>query len=104
MPGHAYWASVDFYFHRSVRIGLPLWWPPVPCAKSRSVSRRILWAFDVRPAADGSPVDPTKSVSLGLTRMPAPFYFSAHLRHAEARALIENESRDAEIRLREWEY
>lgn len=65
---------------------------------------RILWAFDVHPVADDSPVDPTKSVNLGLTRMPAPFHISVNVRHAEARRLIENESHDAEIRLREWEY
>ena len=65
---------------------------------------RILWAFDVLPAADGTPVDPTKSVNLGLIPMPAPFCISVQVRHAEARALIESESRDAEIRLREWEY
>ncbi|KAF8263089.1 cytochrome P450 [Lactarius quietus] len=65
---------------------------------------RILWAFDVRPAAESGPVDPTKAVNLGLTRMPAPFHIDVSLRHAEARRLIENESRDAKIRLREWEY
>lgn len=66
---------------------------------------RILWAFDVRPAADGNPVDPTNTVNLGLTRMPAPFHISVYVRHADStRCLIENESHDAEIRLREWEY
>jgi cytochrome P450 len=65
---------------------------------------RILWAFDVRPAADGSPVDPTKTVNLGLTRIPAPFHISVDVRHADARRVIENESHDAEITLREWEY
>ncbi|KAF8263094.1 hypothetical protein EI94DRAFT_1741843 [Lactarius quietus] len=64
----------------------------------------ILWAFDVRPATEGGPVDPTKAVYLGLSRMPAPFHINVSLRHAEARRLIENESRDAEIRLKEWEY
>ncbi|KAF8263088.1 cytochrome P450 [Lactarius quietus] len=64
---------------------------------------RILWAF-VRTAPEGGPFDPTKAVVLGLTHMPAPFHINVSLRHAEARRLIENESRDAEIRLREWEY
>ncbi|KAH9077584.1 cytochrome P450 [Lactarius deliciosus] len=65
---------------------------------------RILWAFDVRPAADGSRVDLTKTVNLGLTRIPAPFHISVSVRHAGALRLIENESRDAELRLTEWEY
>ncbi|KAH9053172.1 cytochrome P450 [Lactarius vividus] len=64
----------------------------------------ILWAFDVRPAADKSRVDPTKTVSLGLTRMPVPFYITVSIRHEDALRLIENESRDAELKLREWEY
>jgi hypothetical protein len=77
---------------------------PFPGANCGSASCRILWAFDVRPAADGSPVDPTKTVNLGLTRIPAPFHISVDVRHADARRVIENESHDAEITLREWEY
>ncbi|KAH9048920.1 cytochrome P450, partial [Lactarius hengduanensis] len=65
---------------------------------------RILWAFDVRPAADGSRVDPTKTVNLGLVHIPAPFHISVSVRHEDALHLIENESRDAELRLREWEF
>ncbi|KAH8990855.1 cytochrome P450 [Lactarius akahatsu] len=65
---------------------------------------RILWAFDIRPAADGSRVDATKTVNLGLARIPAPFYISVSVRHEHALRLIENESRDAELRLREWEF
>ncbi|KAH8986988.1 cytochrome P450 [Lactarius hatsudake] len=47
---------------------------------------------------------PTKTVDLGLTRMPAPFHISVSVRHAGALRLIENENRDAELRLREWEF
>ena len=106
VPRHARWTPVDFYLHRSVRnsaqvrrVDLPF-----PGANWGLSSCRILWAFEVRRAADGSPVDPTKTVNLGLTRMPAPFHISVRARHAGARHLIESESHDAEIRLREWEY
>ncbi|KAH9077587.1 cytochrome P450 [Lactarius deliciosus] len=71
-----------------------------------SVARgcQILWAFDVRPPADGSRVDPKKTANLGLTRIPAPFHISVSVRHENALRLIENESRDAELRLGEWEF
>ncbi|KAI9438166.1 cytochrome P450 [Lactarius indigo] len=65
---------------------------------------RILWEFDVRHAIDGSCADPRKIANLGLTRMPAPFHISVSVQLADALHLIRNESRNAELRLREWEY
>ncbi|KAH9051238.1 cytochrome P450, partial [Lactarius vividus] len=99
--------TIPFGFGRHVCPGIHIAFvaiPPFSGTDCGSGCRRILWAFDVRPAADKSRVDPTKTVSLGLTRMPVPFYITVSIRHEDALRLIENESRDAELKLREWEY
>jgi cytochrome P450 len=65
---------------------------------------RIFWAFDVLPAAEGSSIDPTKTVNRGTTREPAPFQFRVRVRHPDVERIIEAESADADFRLKEWEY
>jgi len=65
---------------------------------------RIFWAFDLLPPADGSLIDPTKSVTLGATREPAPFQLRMQARHPDVERIIEAESAEADIRLKEWEY
>jgi hypothetical protein len=69
-----------------------------------SLRARILWAFDLHPAADGGTIDPTKMLNLGQTREPAPFQICVRARHPEAERIIEAESADADLRLKEWEY
>lgn len=65
---------------------------------------RIFWAFDVLPAVEGSSIDSTKTISRGITREPAPFQFRVRARHPEVERIIESESADADLRLKEWEY
>jgi len=65
---------------------------------------RIFWAFDLLPATDGSTIDPTKTINLGQTREPAPFQFRVRVRHPEVERMIQVESADADLRLKEWEY
>ncbi|KAH9023345.1 cytochrome P450 [Lactarius pseudohatsudake] len=58
-----------------------------------------------RPAADGSRVDPTKTVNLGSARIPAPFHISVSVRTRVMHcASSRMRGRDAELRLREWEF
>jgi hypothetical protein len=71
------------------------------------VTKRIFWAFDLLPAtaAKGdNTIDPTKTFNRGKTREPAPFEFRVRVRHPEVERIIEAESADAEVRLKEWEY
>lgn len=65
---------------------------------------RIFWAFDILPAAEGSNIDPAKTVYRGTTREPAPFQFRVRPRHPDVERIIESESADADLRLKEWEY
>jgi len=65
---------------------------------------RIFWAFDMLPSAEGSNIDPTKTVNRGTTREPAPFQFRVRARHHDVERIIESESADADLRLKEWEY
>jgi hypothetical protein len=65
---------------------------------------RIFWAFDVLPAAEGGNIDPTKTVNRGTTREPAPFQVRVRTRHPDVERIIESESADADLRLKEWEY
>jgi hypothetical protein len=65
---------------------------------------RIFWAFDLLPAAEGSSIDPTKTVNRGATCEPAPFEFRVRTRHPDVERIIETESADADLRLKEWEY
>ena len=65
---------------------------------------RIFWAFDVLPAAEGSSIDHTKTLNRGATREPAPFQFRVRARHPDVERIIESESADADLRLKEWEY
>lgn len=65
---------------------------------------RIFWAFDVLPAVEGSSIDSTKTISRGITREPAPFRFRVRARHSDVERIIESESADADLRLKEWEY
>jgi len=69
-----------------------------------SLRVRIFWAFDLLPAADGDTIDPTKTLNLGQTREPAPFQIRVRVRHPEAERIIEEESTDAALRLKDWEY
>jgi hypothetical protein len=78
--------------------------PYVPLPIVTFVHRRIFWAFDVLPAAERSNIDPTKTVNRGTTREPAPFQFRLRTRHPDAERIIESESADADLRLKEWEY
>jgi hypothetical protein len=43
-------------------------------------------------------------VNLGLTREPAPFQLRMRARHPDVERIIEAESAEADIRLKEWEY
>src|SRR6267154_64838 len=65
---------------------------------------RIFWAFGIFHAAEGSNIDPTKTVNPGTTREPAPFQLRVRTRHPEVERIIESESADADLRLKEWEY
>jgi hypothetical protein len=65
---------------------------------------RIFWAFDVLPAVEGGSIDPTKTLNRGATREPAPFEFRVRARHPDVNRIIESESTDADLRLKEWEY
>jgi hypothetical protein len=68
------------------------------------VRGRIFWAFDVLPAVEGSSIDSTKTISRGITREPSPFQFRVRVRHHDVERIIESESADADLRLKEWEY
>ena len=68
------------------------------------VRGRIFWAFDLLPAAEGSSIDPTKTLNRGTTREPAPFQFRVRARHPDVERIIDSESADADLRLKEWEY
>ena len=65
---------------------------------------RIFWAFDILPAAESSKIDPTKTLSHGATSEPAQFEFRVRARHPDIERIIESESADADLRLKEWEY
>jgi len=65
---------------------------------------RIFWAFDIFPTAEGNSIDPTKTVNRGTTREPAPFQVRVRTRHPDVERIIESESADADLRLKEWEY
>ena len=59
------------------------------------------------PAVEGegsSSIDPTKTIHRGITREPAPFQFRLRARHPDVERIIESESADADLRLKEWEY
>ena len=56
------------------------------------------------PAAEGSKINPAKTVNRGATREPAPFQFRVRARHPDVVRIIESESADADLRLKEWEY
>jgi hypothetical protein len=64
---------------------------------------RIFWAFDFLPAAEGR-IDPTKTICRGITCEPAPFQFRVRARHIDVERIIESESAEADLRLKEWEY
>jgi len=83
------------------------------CTTSEALNSRLLivglhgsifWAFDLLHETDGSTIDPTKPINLGQTREPAPFQLRVRVRHPEAERMIEIESADADLRLKEWEY
>ena len=65
---------------------------------------RIFWAFDLFPEIEGSSIDPTKKLSRGITCEPEPFEVRVRARHPDMEGIIESESADAELRLKEWEY
>ena len=56
------------------------------------------------PAAEGSNIDPTKTINRGTTLEPAPFQLRVRTRHPDVERIIESESADADLRLKEWEY
>ena len=65
---------------------------------------RIFWAFDVLPVpGEGGSIDSTKTINRGITRDPAPFQFRVRARHPDVERIIESESADADLRLKEWE-
>ena len=68
------------------------------------VRGRVFWAFDVLPAVEGSSIDSTKTITRGILREPAPFQFRVRARHSDVERIIESESADADLRLKEWEY
>lgn len=68
------------------------------------MSGRVFWAFDVLPVPEGGSIDSTKTISRGITREPAPFRFRVRARHSEVERIVESESADADLHLREWEY
>ena len=108
MPWHARGAPVNFHIHGTVcpRINdTPSYTAPyLPLPIVTIVLCRIFWAFDVLPAAEGSNIDPTKTVNHGTTREPAPFQLRVRTRHPDVERIIESESADADLRLKEWEY
>ena len=65
---------------------------------------RIFWAFDILPATEGSKIDPTKTVNFDAALAPAPFEFRVRARHPDVERILESESADADLRLKEWEY
>ena len=56
------------------------------------------------PSAEGSNIDPMKTVNRGATREPAPFEFRMHARYPDVERIIESESADADLRLKKSEY
>jgi hypothetical protein len=66
--------------------------------------RRIFWAFNLLPVAEGDTIDPTKTLNRGTTREPAPFQLRVQVRHPDVERIIKTESTDADVRLKDWEY
>jgi hypothetical protein len=112
MPWHARGAAVDFHLCGTVvarcvpRFNKNPSYHTVLAFTNRNfpVRGRIFWAFDLLPAAEGSSIDPTKTLNRGTTREPAPFQFRVCARHPDVERITESESADADLRLREWEY
>lgn len=77
---------------------------PVVTNRNVFVRGRIFWAFDVLPAVKGSSINFTKTISRGITREAAPFQFHVRSRHSDVELIIESESADADLHLKEWEY
>lgn len=105
MSWHACGAPNDIYLHGTVRTKF------INNSSHRRVTNlnflfrgRIFWAFDVLPAVEGTSIDPTKTISRGITREPAPFQFRVRTRHRDVERIIESQSADADLRLKEWEY
>ena len=65
---------------------------------------RVFWAFDILPPAEGSNIDITKPLGLRSVCEPAPFEFRVRVCHPDVERIIESESADADLRLKEWEY
>jgi len=65
---------------------------------------RIFWAFDLYPAVEGSSIDPAKTLYHGIMCEPAPFQFRVRPRHPDVERIIESESANADLHLKEWEY
>jgi hypothetical protein len=104
---HARGAPVNFHLHGTVcsrfndtPYSVPYFSLPIVTL----VNCRIFWAFDILPSAEGSKIDPTKTVNRGMTREPAPFQLRVRTRHPDVERIIESESADADLRLKEWEY
>jgi hypothetical protein len=109
MSGHACGAPNDIHLPGTVRTGIIndstlLTVTVVLPIMTFFVRGRIFWAFDVLPAVEGSSIDNTKTISRGITREPAPFQFRVRARHPDVERIIESESADADLGLKEWEY
>ena len=106
MSWHARGAAVNFHLHGTVcprTIDTPSYSAPYFNLLT-FVHCRIFWAFDILPSTEGSKIDPTKTVNRGMTREPAPFQFRVRARHPDVERIIESESADADLRLKDWEY
>ena len=62
---------------------------------------RVFWAFDILPPAGGYNIDITKPLNVRSVCEPPPFKFHVLARHPDIERIIESESADADLRLKE---
>jgi hypothetical protein len=108
MSWHKRGAPVDFHFHGTVCPGINNNLFYLHMARIQLtitfVRGRIFWAFDLYPAVEGSSIDPAKILYHGIMSEPASFQFHVRPRHPDVERIIESESADADLHLKEWEY
>ena len=108
MSGHTRGVPVDVHFHGTVcpRINNNLYYLDMTRIQLTItfVRGRIFWAFDLYPAVEGGSIDPAKTLYHGIMCEPAPFQFRVRPRHPDVERIIESESANADLHLKEWEY